>query len=541
MCPDITSEEQTLQIIEFGPFSHQDLINAFVFAAAALDLDDDWALMTKAGIPLADVAADRLAPYQGTPLHELAGLSIDERNLLMRQLDRVLKTMPSPPRPEPVNPNNREDGMEAPPDSRLVAPPNGTWQAQTVVKTWNRLGGFLMQKGQDLGIDPAAALAILMTEAGGGAFSDDGRMIIRFEPHIFYDRWGRSQEALFRRAFRYDPVRSWDAPGQHDRRPDPGQPWRPIHQNQDEEWRVFEIARRLDEELALASISMGAPQIMGFNHQLIGYESVQEMFHAFASSERRQLDSLFRFIDMNDLANTIRNGDFVHMASVYNGPAHAQAYADRIQGWIDVYNQVKATTQRASVAPAALPLPIGSPDLPFDSESDLPPERESRSLREVDPELYGAWREHIEQGYRNNEIMFNRILEGFMNPYHTTIWMYRIMFGVGIAAFVAAVVIALVSDNAATAVGGALVFGGLSVAVFLSYFLNRPLQALEENLQFITWLGIVYNTYWTRLAYALDMETFHAEIEDATDDAVAKIKEMLDEHGKRSSGRPGLR
>ena len=88
---------------------------------------------------------------------------------------------------------------------------------------------------------------------------------------------------------------------------------------------------------------------------------------------------------------------------------------------------------------------------------------------------------------------------------------------------------------------GALVFGGLSVVVFLTYFLNRPLQALEENLQFITWLGIVYNTYWTRLAYALDMETVHAEIEDATDDAVSKIKEMLDEHGKRSGARPGLR
>ncbi len=91
MCADLSNEEPTLQIIEFGPFSHQDLINAFAFAAAAQDLDDPWALMTKAGLSVADLAEDRLAPYQGTPLPELTDLSIDERNLLMRQLDRVLQ------------------------------------------------------------------------------------------------------------------------------------------------------------------------------------------------------------------------------------------------------------------------------------------------------------------------------------------------------------------------------------------------------------------------------------------------------------------
>ncbi len=96
--------------------------------------------------------------------------------------------------------------------------------------------------------------------------------------------------------------------------------------------------------------------------------------------------------------------------------------------------------------------------------------------------------------------MFNRILTGFMNPYYTTIWMYRILFGVGIAAFLVAAVLSAWTKQA----GFGLIFGGLSIIAFLSYFLSRPLQALEENLQFITWLGIIYNTYWIRLTYAMD-------------------------------------
>ena len=47
----------------------------------------------------------------------------------------------------------------------------------------------------------------------------------------------------------------------------------------------------------------------------------------------------------------------------------------------------------------------------------------------------------------------------------------------------------------------AIAFGGLSVGSFLLFFIRQPLQALEENLEFITWLGVAFNTYWTRLMY----------------------------------------
>jgi hypothetical protein len=157
-----------------------------------------------------------------------------------------------------------------------------------------------------------------------------------------------------------------------------------------------------------------------------------------------------------------------------------------------------------------------------------------KSLAEADPELYAAWRDHMRRGFENNQVMFEQVLAGFMNPYWTTVWMYRILFGVGVAAFIVAALVAVLTQG--PILTG--IFGGLSVAAFLGYFLNRPLQALEENLQFITWLGVIYNSYWTRLAYTSDLETVQQELEDATDDTIAKIKELIDKHAERNASRP---
>lgn len=157
-----------------------------------------------------------------------------------------------------------------------------------------------------------------------------------------------------------------------------------------------------------------------------------------------------------------------------------------------------------------------------------------RPLAEADPELYAAWRDHMRRGFENNQTMFEQVLAGFMNPYWTTVWMYRILFGVGVAAFVVAAVMAYSGLGATTTA----IFGGLSVVSFVGYFLSRPLQALEENLQFITWLGVIYNSYWTRLAYTSDLETVQAELEDATNDTIRKINQLMDKHTERNADRP---
>ena len=167
----------------------------------------------------------------------------------------------------------------------------------------------------------------------------------------------------------------------------------------------------------------------------------------------------------------------------------------------------------------------------------LPAPKVDTGLLAADPELYAAWRAHVRAGFEQNSTMFRRILDAFLEPYQTTIWMYRILFGLGVVAFVAAIGVSIWLREPMFA----LVFGGLSVGAFLSYFISRPIRALEENLQFITWLGIIYNSYWTRLVQAQEPATFEAIIQDATADAIGQIKVLQEKHTERSTNRPGLR
>jgi hypothetical protein len=81
----------------------------------------------------------------------------------------------------------------------------------------------------------------------------------------------------------------------------------------------------------------------------------------------------------------------------------------------------------------------------------------------------------VRAGFEQNSTMFRRILDAFMEPYQTTIWMYRILFGLGVVAFVAAIGVSIWLREPMFA----LVFGGLSVGAFLSYFISRPIRALE--------------------------------------------------------------
>lgn len=425
-------------------------------------------------------------------------------------------------------------GDLAPPPEQRLPLPTTTGALQTVVNTWNQYGGLLLQEAQRLGITPAVAVAVLAAESNGQPFDANGRLLIRFENHIFYAYWGKTHEELFRQHFTFANDESWK---EHRWRPEPAGDWQPVHSNQESEWAAFQFARTLDEDAALYAISMGAPQIMGFNHNAIGYATVHAMFNAFSRDARAQLTSLFRFMEVNGLVNAVRNGDFLAFAKLYNGPGQAQSYQQIIQQHFDAYQSLvvpSTRTPRGAAANARLPQPL-PPLLP-----------DNKRLVEADPELYAAWRKHIEQGFQNNQLMFRRILTGFMNPYWLTVGMYVLLFAVGFAAFVVAVIFGLramsvdaaQANSVATILGSSAIFGGISVVAFLTYFLSRPLQALEENLQFITWLGIVYNTYWTRLAYIQKLETVQAELESATADAVSKIIELINKHGERSGKRP---
>lgn len=150
-----------------------------------------------------------------------------------------------------------------------------------------------------------------------------------------------------------------------------------------------------------------------------------------------------------------------------------------------------------------------------------------------DPVLYEAWRNHMITGFKQNNLMFKSILNAFMRPYNITVAMYVVMFLVGIGGFVASVAMAATSQFTFAAL-----FGGMSVVSFLTFFVSRPLRSLEKNLLFITWLGVIYNTYWTRLMYANDQKTVNRDLEAISKATIAHINELVDKHNGKTPAQP---
>jgi uncharacterized protein YgiM (DUF1202 family) len=230
-----------------------------------------------------------------------------------------------------------------PPDSEKIDPGrNPTFLERQVAGLWNRMGGLLKALAAELSIDPAAAVAVLMVESGGRAFDANGRMIIRFENHIFYDRWGKDKLDVFQQHFRFNAGQRWTG---HLWRPSIHEPWRTAHTSQDEEWRAFEFAGALNDTAAKLSISMGGAQIMGFNYAALGYDTVQQMFAAFSASERDQILGFFNFVRGRTAESpriaALRALDFVAFARLYNGPGQAAQYGAAIQSAYDTFHRLR--------------------------------------------------------------------------------------------------------------------------------------------------------------------------------------------------------
>lgn len=189
-------------------------------------------------------------------------------------------------------------------------------------------------------IDPWALEAIMDVESGGRSFAG-GRMVIRFEAHIFEREL--DDPGLFAAHFRYDAGVPWREQFWRRRQ---GETWTGIHTgSQDSEWATFEFARQLDETAAMRSISMGAPQIMGFNHARIGYPSPQAMFAAFGGSAFHQWAGLVNFIlSSPELADALRRRDWREAARLYNGPGQVDAVSAQLA---DAYALMRGETKTA--------------------------------------------------------------------------------------------------------------------------------------------------------------------------------------------------
>ncbi len=238
------------------------------------------------------------------------------------------------------------EDLAPPQEERITLPPNASSTMGRVADIWNRYGGLLTTVAAAQGIDPSVALAVVAAEGLRDGFGPDGRLRVRFENHIFYDQWGKNNQAEYFTYFKFDPNQPWQG---HQWRSDPNGEWQDLHvDSQATEWQALALARQLDDTAALQSTSMGLTQIMGFNYSMMGYGDVQEMFTAFQRGERAQIEGLLDFIESRRLIDSLRQRDMRSFAAGYNGGGQADAYAAILDSYVAAFDQL-----RAPAAPAA--------------------------------------------------------------------------------------------------------------------------------------------------------------------------------------------
>lgn len=225
---------------------------------------------------------------------------------------------------------------------------------------YNTKGGFIQELAQSLGIPTSAAAGIMKVESGGKTFDKDtNKPIVRFENHVFWDRWGSRTKANTKRFNdHFDFRRKDERHKDHRFRVNSNDTFEPCHKSQSSEWQVIDFAAALsDRETAYQCASFGSGQIMGFNHGLMGYNSAVAMVEAYEKSERVQIRGIFDFIRSNRLESSIRRGDYEKLARVYNGAKKGskkeQEYATAIRTAAQAYEAV--TRGKKHTIPAVVP------------------------------------------------------------------------------------------------------------------------------------------------------------------------------------------
>ncbi len=256
----------------------------------------------------------------------------------VRVAEALPKGVEGPPKPlgwtskanlagfEGGGPDIENDASLRPDDAILLKGLSGLKRTMAVI--YNAKGKYLHEQAKALGISTAAAAAALKVESNGHGFASNGKMTIRFENHVFKDRWGKSNPKTFAAHFKYNAGKRWTG---HYYRQDAKGEWKSVHAGQGREWEVLKFARSLDDEKALQSISMGAAQVMGFNYKKEGFKSAREMFDKMSGAIKPQLTGFFNFVKNTPAAlSGLKAKDYVKFAGAYNGKGKAKDYGAKI-------------------------------------------------------------------------------------------------------------------------------------------------------------------------------------------------------------------
>lgn len=146
--------------------------------------------------------------------------------------------------------------------------------------------------------------------AGGNGFLEAGKPVILFEGHVFW----RQLE------MRGIPPAALAEGNENILYPR----WNREHYRGGvREYARLARALRIHEEAALCATSWGMFQLMGFNHEVCGYEHVVDFVQAMCCSPGEQLEAFVCFVRKRGLVRYLQCRDWEGFARRYNGSGFA--------------------------------------------------------------------------------------------------------------------------------------------------------------------------------------------------------------------------
>ncbi|RWQ16080.1 N-acetylmuramidase family protein [Mesorhizobium sp.] len=216
--------------------------------------------------------------------------------------------------------------------------------------------------GALIGIGEDELHAFIDVETRGSGFDSQGRPIILFERHKFYQYVPAAKRAVAVNAGLANKT--------------PGGYGKEI-----EQYGKLLKAIAIDRQAALYSCSWGLAQVMGFNHQLAGFDTVEAMVSAFMADEEAHLQAAVTFIKNTHIDDELRAHNWAGFALGYNGANYRiNAYDRKLAEAYRKWSRIRDTpwpSAMPTTAPAAPPAPAKpsqppKPVTPPDASQHLP-------------------------------------------------------------------------------------------------------------------------------------------------------------------------
>lgn len=103
----------------------------------------------------------------------------------------------------------------------------------------------------------------------------------------------------------------------------------------DNQWVRFNKAKAINEDAAIAAISMGKFQVLGENWKMLGYDSPKDFF-ASNHTEDGQIDAFLRYISKRKgMIEALNAKDFKKIKILYNGKMMKDADRNGVDDYVD--------------------------------------------------------------------------------------------------------------------------------------------------------------------------------------------------------------